>query len=98
MTANPAPNSSGMILVAETGGNKQQFAIPVPWPYTDLTGIETYNTVSGQWEYQYGSAAASKTAWTVSDTVQNIQGYIIPYKVYTYNSVDRNSVTIRLVI
>ena len=97
MSTSIAPSSSGMSLVAESGG-KQKFEIPVAWPYTDLTGIQTYNTVSGQWEYQYGSAASSLTAWTVTDSIESIQGYTIPYKRYTYNGTDRSVTSIRLII
>lgn len=98
-TATYAPSLNGMTLVAEYGGKKQKFKVPVPWIQANpLTGIQTYNTVSGQWEYQGGSAAASLTFWTITDSSENIQGYIIPYKLYTYNSTDRNEIKIRLVI
>jgi hypothetical protein len=89
---------SGFILVAEVGG-KWKFEIPVVWPYTDLTGIRTYNSVGESWDYELGSATASLTRWTITDTTETIQGYVIPYKRYTYNNTnDRASTKIRLEI
>lgn len=97
-TTTYAPTSAGVTLVAETGGSKQKFEIPVAWPYTDLTGVQTYNTVSGEWEYQGGGAAASLTYWDVTDETETIQGLTIDYKRYTYNGTDRSEITIRIVI
>jgi hypothetical protein len=95
MTADPAPSTSGMLLVAESGGNKQSFEIPIAWP-SPLVGIETYNTVSTQWEFELGSAIASLTRWTTSIATETIQGYTISYTQYTYNGPDRSSTSIRL--
>jgi len=87
-------------LVAEVGGYKQAFELPNAWigapTNNPLTGIRTYNTVSGQWEYQGGTAAASLTKWTSSSTTETIQGYVINYTKYTYNQTDRSATQIRL--
>jgi hypothetical protein len=97
LATNPAPSSSGMALVAESGGNKQAFEIPnARLTLHALSGIRTYNTVSAQWEYELGSAAASLTRWTTSSTTETIQGYTTQYTKYTYNGTDRATVTIRL--
>lgn len=96
MTTNPAPSTSGMLLVAEPDSlNKQKFEIPVPWT-ASLTGIENYNTVSAQWENELGSKALSLTRWTTSSVTETIQGYTISYTRYTYNGPDRAATTIRL--
>ena len=88
-------------LVAETGGNKQKFDIPNPWTGTPtnrpLVGVQTFNTVSNQWEYQGGSAGASLTFWSTSSTTHTIESNIINYTRYTYNSTDRSAIQIRLV-
>jgi hypothetical protein len=87
-------------MVAESGGNKQSFDIPDEWTGAPtnrtLQGVETYNTVSGSWEYQGGSASNSLTYWTTSSTSHNVEGNTINYTRYTYNSVDRSNIQIRL--
>lgn len=88
-------------LVAETGGNKQSFEIPDAWltapTNRPLLGIETFNTVAGAWEYQGGSAGASLSSWTVSNSTKTIQGIPgVGYKRYTYNGTDRSAIQIRL--
>jgi hypothetical protein len=93
-----APTASGITLVAESGGSKQKFEIPVAWPYTSLTGIQTFNTTSNQWEYELGTAPLSLTRWAVSNVTETIQVNTIAYKRYTYNGPDRSSILIRLVI
>jgi len=88
-------------LVAESGGNKQKIDIPDTWTGSPtsrpLVGIQTYNTVSGQWEYQGGSAAISLTYWTTSAVTQTVQGNLINYTRFQYNGTDRSSIQIRLV-
>jgi len=98
-----AMTTSGPItlsLVSESGGNKQAFEVPNAWigapTNNPLTGVRTYNTVSGQWEYQGGTAGTSLTYWTSSGTTETIQGQSINYTKYTYNSDDRSAVQIRL--
>lgn len=91
-------NNISLSLVAETGGNKQFLDIPDAWLSSrSLQGIQTYNTLNGQWEYQGGSAASSKTFWTTTSTTQTIQGDSVDYTRYTYNGSDRGATTIRLV-
>ena len=85
-------------MVAESGGNKQKFEIPNAWLSSrPLVGVQTYNTLTLQWEYQGGGAAQSLLRWTVSSATETIQGNIINYTRYTYNSDDRSSIQIRLV-
>jgi hypothetical protein len=85
-------------LVAESGGNKGAFEIPDAWlSLRSLVGVQTFNTVSNQWEYQGGTAGASLTYWTTSSVQETIQGNPINYTRYTYNSTDRSSIQIRLI-
>jgi hypothetical protein len=76
-------------MVAETGGNKQRFDIPDAWPNT-LINIETFNTVSGQWD------STGLGQWTVSPTSHVVVGNTVNYTRYTYNGDDRASIQIRL--
>jgi len=88
-------------LVAETGGNKQKIDIPNVWTGSPtnrpLVGIQTYNTVSSQWEYQGGTAATSLTYWTTSATTWTINSVVVNYTRYQYNGTDRSSVQARLI-
>ena len=98
MSASPAPTSSGMTLVPETGGNKQKFDIPDKWTAINpLVGVQQYNTFSSVWEYPGGSAAASLLVWTTSSTTHSIQAVTENYTRYTYNGVDRSTTQIRLI-
>jgi hypothetical protein len=94
-------NNIQISLVAESGGNKQKFEIPCAWlgapTSRPLTGVCQWNTVSGQWEYPGGSALTSLAVWTASASTETVQGNPIDYCQYTYNSVDRSAVCIRLV-
>jgi len=96
-------NSNNVLfsMVAETGGNKQTFEIPDAWlgapTNRSLTGIQTYNTFTSTWEYQGGNATASLTFWTTSSVTETIQGSVINYTRYVYNSADRSAINIRLV-
>jgi len=92
MSASPAPSSSGMALVTETGGSKQKFDVPDKWiAINPLTAIQQYNTVSSTWE------TISLATWITSSITQTIQGVVENYTRYTYNGVDRSSVQIRLI-
>ena len=85
-------------VVPETGGNKQSFELPQAWNFArPLIGIQTYNTVSSQWEYQGGTAGTSLTYWTRTSSTETIQGNVINYWKYVYNGVDRSAVQIKLV-
>lgn len=94
-------NNIAFSMVAETGGNKQQFEIPNAWTGAPtsrpLIGIQTYNTVSLSWEYQGGTNVTSLTYWNTIGSTETIQGNVINYTKYTYNSTDRSSIQIRLV-
>ncbi len=94
------PGTITLSMAAESGGNKQAFEVPDAWigapTNNPLTGIRTYNSVSGNYDYQGGSAASSLTYWPSSDSSENIQGYSVPYTRYTYNGTDRSSISIRL--
>ena len=79
-------------LVPETGGEKQKFEIPEVWlDSRPLTNVQTYNTLSGQWEN------TGLSQWDVSDVTEVVQGHTIPYKRYTYNGSDRSDIRIRLI-
>lgn len=88
-------------MAPESGGNKQTFQLPDKWTGSPtnnpLTGVQTYNTIAGSWEYQGGSAASSLTYWTTSSTTKTIQGVVENYTQYTYNGTDRSTVDIRLI-
>lgn len=88
-------NNIEFTLVSESGIYKQKVDIPLDWP-NPLLGIETFNSVTNQWEYQTGSPASSLTFWTTSATTHTIQGNVVNYTRYTYNGVNRSSVKIRL--
>jgi hypothetical protein len=91
-------NAIQYTVVAETGGGKQKVQIPCAWLSTrPLIGVCQYNTVSSQWEYPGGSAAASLALWTPSSASQTIQSSSIGYCQYQHNAADRNDVQIRLV-
>lgn len=86
-------NNIEIELVAEHSGFKQSFDIPNVWLSSrPLQGIETYNTFTGAWEYEGGSAVNSKTFWNISSTTHNT----INYTRYKYNNDDRSSIKIRL--
>ena len=66
----------------------------------------TYNSVSGNYEYQGGlnlpsTIAADReislTYWTIFAVTESVQGNTINYTRYEYNGTDRGSVQIRLV-
>lgn len=85
-------NNIEIDLVAETGGSKQSFEIPVAWlSARPLQDIATYNTMSGNWD----STGLSK--WVSSDITETVQGSNISYKQYTYTGSDRAVVKIRLI-
>jgi hypothetical protein len=91
-------NQISFNMVPESGGNKQTFEIPNLWLLArPLVGVQTYNALTLQWEYQGGTAPISLTYWTTSADNQTIQGYLIPYTKYTFNGVDRSSIPVRLV-
>jgi len=78
-------------MTAESGGYKQSFDIPNAWTGAPtnrpLLNIQTFNTVSGQWE------TTGLGQWTLSSTTH--EG--VNYTRYTFNGPDRSSIQIRLV-
>jgi len=94
-------NNIQVNLVTESGGNKQKFEIPCAWlgiPTSRvLKGVCQWNTVSSAWEYPGGTCTTSLTLWTPSSASETVQGNSVGYCQYTYNSVDRSAVCIRLV-
>ncbi len=50
-----------------------------------ITGVEFYNTVSGNWEWLGGTQANSLTLWDSSAENHTVQGNIVSYTRYTYN-------------
>ena len=91
-------NNVTYTLVAEGGGNKQKIQISNDWiSLRPLVGIQQFNTVSSQWEFPGGSAAASLLIWNMTLQTQTIQGNSVNYTQYEHNSPDRDSVQIRLV-
>lgn len=72
-------------MVGETDTDKQKVSFPVA--FNAITGVQFYNTVSGQWEWIGGSKAASLTYWTITDEQRDINGNIIDYKLWTHNGV-----------
>jgi hypothetical protein len=102
LATTPVPNiANGFILVGETGDvpnvTKQKFEIPTARiSLHALSGIKTYSTVSGQWEYEGGSAASSLTTWATSASTNIIQRYVANYTLYTYAGTKRDSTKIYL--
>jgi hypothetical protein len=85
-------------MVAQTAGYKQSFEIPNTWLSSrPLVGVQTYNTVSGQWEYQGATASNSLGYWNTTADNQTIQSNSIGYTKYSYNGTDRGAINIRLV-
>jgi len=87
-------NDIEISLVTETDGNKQSFMIPSQWETSPtnrpLIGVQTYNTISGSWEYQGGSITESLTFWDRSLSSNPV------YYEYIYNSDNRAATQIRL--
>lgn len=81
-------------MVPESGGNKQSFDIPDAWTGAPtnrpLTDVETFNTVSSQWE------STGLGQWTTSSVTHTVQGNTVNYTRYTYNGSDRGDIEIRL--
>lgn len=72
-------------------GKKQVFDIPEEWEVSrPLVTVETYNTLSGNWE------DTGLSEWTTGSSSHDIQGITIDYNRYTYNGPDRGAITIRL--
>lgn len=80
-------NNIEMVLVAESGGDKQFFDIPTAWlDARPLAKVEFYNPVSGQFD-----PTDQMATFTVSDVSHGAT-----YKRYTNNTSDRGAITLRL--
>lgn len=69
-------------LVSESDYDKQIIDIPSDW--STITGIEFYNTISGQWEWLNGSKLNSQLSFDQNVTTHNINGLTINYLRYTH--------------
>ena len=99
MSTNPAPNNTtGLLLVAESGGNKQTFDVPNAWASGGgVQGIKSYDTNTNQWTYEGSSTQAySLTFWTQSSVTHTIEGNTVNYKEFVYNGLDRGPMAIYL--
>ena len=72
-------------MVGETDTDKQTVDFPVA--FNAITGVQFYNTISGQWEWLGGSKAASLTYWTITNIQHTINGNIISYNRYMHNNI-----------
>ncbi len=94
-------NNIQINLVSDSSPDKQKFEVPCAWlgapTSRPLTAICQWNTVSSQWEYPGGTALSSLAIWTPSPATETVQGNVVGYCRYTYNSTDRSAVCIRLV-
>lgn len=70
-------------FVGESGELKQSAEFPTAAPA--ISGIQFYNTISGQWEWINGSKANSLLTFTLSFIQKNINGSLIDYRKYTHN-------------
>lgn len=85
-------------MVAENpfGLERQSFDIPNTWLASrPLVGVQTYNDLTQNWEYEGGSAALSLGFWTASSTTHVVNG-VVDYTRYSYNSDKRGTAEIRL--
>jgi len=90
-------NNIQMNLVPESGGYRQSFEVPIIWLNSrPLLGIQTLNTMTMNWEYEGGTSSSSLSRWNTSSTSKNINGVIVNYRKYSYNSTERGAINIRL--
>ena len=80
-------------VVGETDTDKQTVDFPVA--FNAITGVQFYNTISGQWEWLGGSKANSLLLWTITDVQHDVQGTMVNYKRYTHNGVKVGSRQLR---
>ena len=84
-------------LVSESSIYKQSFSIPWDWiNLRPLYSIETYNTLSNNWEYQGESSTNSLTYWTSDISTRIIQALDVSYYNYVYNGPNRSLINIRI--
>lgn len=72
-------------MAAEDDTNKQM--IDIESTYRAVTGVQFFNTISGQWEWLGGNQANSLTQWTVGTSTHDVQGSTTDYASYVHNSV-----------
>ncbi len=70
-------------VAIEQNPHKQTVDIPEVWK--TITGIQSYNTVSGKWEQINGSRVNSLTTFTKGTTTHDVQGNVINYDRYVHN-------------
>jgi|GEM_PF-4597261 len=70
-------------MVAETDTDKQ--AIEVSQANGQITGIQFYNSFSGQWEWINGSKLNSLNSFTQSSVIKDLNGTNVNYYRYVHN-------------
>jgi len=94
-------NNVEITLVPETGGYKQRFDIPDEWINSPtnrpLIGIKTYTEVGDVWNWEGGDQTKSLTYWDVSTSTHVIGSNTVNYISYTYNSIDRSTIKVKLI-
>lgn len=70
-------------MAKEEGSYKQ--TVDFPYSFSEITGIQFYNTVSGAWEWIQGSKSNSLTTFDETTTTYEINGNIINYVRYIHN-------------
>lgn len=80
-------------FVAETEVAKQAVAFPDGW--SNITGIQFYNTLNNTWEWMGGSKADSLTMFTLTATTYEINGATVNYDLYTFNGAKTGARSLR---
>jgi len=93
-------NDVEITLAAEINNYKQSFDIPDSWTGVPtnrpLQGIQTYNSLGDDFEYQGGDETHSLSFWNTSSVYHTIQSNLVSYTRYTYNGDDRGNAKVRL--
>lgn len=71
-------------FVAETDTEKQTIDFPGLW--SEITGVQFYNTLTQNWDWISGNKALSLKTFTNSATTHVVQGNEVAYVRYTHNS------------
>jgi hypothetical protein len=73
-------------LQSDSGLNKQTFEIPTA--FSNITGIQQFNTISNQWDWLGGSKSSSlnilNTQFNKTNINKTINSYTVPYIQYVY--------------
>jgi len=83
-----------MTMVAESSSSVHQMA-DFETANITITGIEFYNTVSGQWEWLAGSKANSLNQFDTSSVTHTVQGSVVNYTRFTNNNPQTGSRQLR---